>query len=72
VAENCSLEACELEKKSRVKVDTVMLVGLLGSSMDYEASFDVPSCLLAVCQMSGLPGYQGLCCAEFGGHVTAT
>ena len=24
-------------------------------------------CLLAECQMSGLPGYQGLCCAELGG-----
>jgi hypothetical protein len=36
-----------------VKVDTVMLVGLLGSSADYEASFDVLLCLLAVCQMSG-------------------
>lgn len=60
MAENCSLGAYELEKKSRVKVDTVMLVGLLGSSADYEASFDVLLCLLAVCQMSGLPGYQTL------------
>jgi len=59
VAENCSLEACELEKKSRVKVDTVMLVGLLGSSMDYEASFDVPSLFASLVSNVGPPGISG-------------
>lgn len=59
MAENCSLGAYELEKKSRVKVDTVMLVGLLGSSADYEASFDVPSLFAGRMSNVGPPGISG-------------
>lgn len=42
--------------KSRVKVDTVMLVGLLGSSADYEASFNVPSLFAGRVSNVGPPG----------------
>lgn len=59
MVENCSLGAGELEKISRVKVDTVMLVGLLGSSVDYEASFDVPSLFAGRVSNVGPPGISG-------------
>jgi len=42
--------------ESRVKVDTVMLVGLLGSSVDYEASFNVPSLFAGRVSNVGPPG----------------
>lgn len=60
------MEWTSWEKKTRVNVDTVMLVGLLGSSVDYEAS-DVSLLFAGLASKVGPRGIsEALCCAELG------